>query len=142
MVETIATGEAGGRAMDELTEITGVITAVDPARLIPALSQGDLLSEHGLHTGPDDERTVAETLACQVECASVLAVSAGPGLDDQDGARAGAAMLRQLNPAAGIVRLDVGELAGAAQPGFDVRGGRRRHPGVEAAPAVPPGAPV
>jgi hypothetical protein len=44
MVETIATGEAGGRAMDELTEITGVITAVDPARLIPALSQGDLLS--------------------------------------------------------------------------------------------------
>ena len=77
MVETIATGEAGGRAMDELTEITGVITAVDPARLIPALSQGDLLSEHGLHTGPDDERTVAETLACQVECASILAVAQG-----------------------------------------------------------------
>lgn len=126
MVETIAAGEVGGRGMDEVAEIAGVVTAVDPARLIPGLSRGDLLSDHGLHTSPDDERTVAESLARQIEYASVLAVSGEPGLDEPAGARPGAAMLRQLHPAARIVRLGAGDLPGAARPGFNVRAAAHR----------------
>jgi G3E family GTPase len=121
MVTTIASGEVGQRRLGELIEIVGVVTAVDPARLIPDLSQGDLLLEHGLHTSPDDERTVAESLAVQVEYAGVLAISGEPGLDEPAGARPGTAMLRQLNPAARIVRLGTGEFRAAALSGFDVR---------------------
>ena len=117
MTETIAVGEAGGRPMGEVTRIAGVVTAVDPARLIPGLSQGDLLSDHGLHTGPDDERTFAEALARQVEYASVLAVAAGHGLGET---RPGLAMLRHLQPSARVVRLGAGELPGAARAGFNV----------------------
>jgi len=117
--ETIAAGEAGGQAMSEVTVIAGVVTAVDAARLIPGLSQGDLLSDHGLHTAPDDERTLAEALARQIEYASALAVAvaAEQGLDD---IRTGIAMLRHLQPSARIVRLGAGELPGAARAGFDV----------------------
>jgi G3E family GTPase len=123
MTETIAVGEAGGRATGEVIEIAGVISAVDPAQLIPGLSQSDLLSEHDLHTSPDDERTLAEALARQVEYASVLAVSTESGTAET---RPGAAMLRQLQPAARIVRLGAGELPGAARSGFDVRAAAHR----------------
>jgi G3E family GTPase len=77
MIETIAAGEIGGRRMDEVAEIAGVMTAVDPVRLVPELSRGDLLADHALHTCANDERTVAESLAHQIEYASVLAVSGG-----------------------------------------------------------------
>lgn len=126
IVQTIAVGEVGGRNIGELAEVVGVVTAVDPARLIPGLSQGDLLSEHGLHTGPDDERTVAKSLAHQVEYARVLAVSAGPALDGPSGMRPAVAMLRQLRPAALVVRLGAGELPGAARSRFDVRAAAHR----------------
>jgi G3E family GTPase len=117
MTETIVVGEADERAMNEVIEIAGVVTAVAPAQLIPALSQSDRLSEHGLHTAPDDERTLAEALARQVEYASVLAVAAGQGLDD---IRPGIAMLRHLQPSARIVRMGAGGLSGAARSGFNV----------------------
>jgi G3E family GTPase len=126
MVTTIASGEIGQRRMGEFIEIAGVVTAADPARLIPDLSQGDLLFEHGLHTSPDDERTLAESLAVQVEYAGVLAVSADPGPDEPIGTRPGTAMLRQLNPAARIVRLGTSEFCDAAQSGFDVRAAAHR----------------
>jgi G3E family GTPase len=126
VVQTIAVGEVGGRDLGELAEVVGVVTAVDPARLIPDLSQGDLLSEHGLRTSPDDERTVAESLARQVEYAGVLAVSPGPAEDEPSVVRPAVAMLRQLRPAAPVVRLGAGELLGAARSGFDVRAAAHR----------------
>ena len=126
LVETIAAGEAGGRGMDGLAEVAGVVAAVDPARLIPDLSRSDSLSEHGLHTSADDDRTVAECLARQLEYAGILAVSGNPALGEPAGARPGAAMLRQLRPAARVVRLGTGELPGAARSGFDVRAAAHR----------------
>ena len=126
MIETIAAGEVGGRAMDEFIEIVGVVTAVDPLRLVPELSCGDLLSEHALHTCPDDERTLAECLAHQIEYAAVLAVGGEGTLDAADGARTGVAMLRQLHPTAPFLRLGTGELPRTVQSGFDVRAAAHR----------------
>jgi G3E family GTPase len=116
LVETIITGEACGKAMQDVVEVVGVVTAVDPLRLIPDLSHDQPLSERGWHTGADDERTVAESLAFQIEFANVLAV---PG-ERVSGAEAGLEMLRQLRPAAPIARLGCGEqLPNAARAGFD-----------------------
>lgn len=129
LVETIAHAEVNGRCMDEFVRVVGVVAAVDPLRVVPELSTGELLAAHALHTTADDERTVAESLAHQVEYADVIAVAHDahdvygayePGQPQSDELHAGLAMLRQLRPTARVARLGVGELTRAAMAGFDV----------------------
>ncbi|MET8630216.1 GTP-binding protein [Kitasatospora sp. NPDC004669] len=117
-VEVIAGGEVNGRRLDELVELAGVVTAVDPDRLLGELSVPDDLSEHGEHTSSDDGRTRAEALAHQIEYATTIAVARGR--------EAGLSMLRQLHPMARRVLLGTGELLRAALGGFDVAAARDR----------------
>jgi G3E family GTPase len=119
LVETIAHAEVEGQSMDEFVQVKGVVTAVDPLRMIPELSTGDLLAEHALHTTANDERTVAEALSHQVEYANVIAVAHKPSSPESGELRAGLAMLRQLRPTAHIVRLGFRELTRTATAGFD-----------------------
>lgn len=49
--------------------VTGVITAVDPALLLPYLANGDDLADGGLAAAATDQRTVADTFARQLEYA-------------------------------------------------------------------------
>ncbi|MGW7272155.1 CobW family GTP-binding protein [Streptomyces sp. NPDC054864] len=104
--------------------LSGVITAVDPALLLPYLGNGDDLMEAGLAAAATDQRTVADTWARQLEYAPVLAVADSPDADDED-----RALLAQLHPTARQVPIgghgDLagsghGDLAGAALAGFDV----------------------
>ncbi|WP_256105106.1 GTP-binding protein [Streptomyces sp. ODS05-4] len=97
--------------------IGAVITAVDPALVLPCLGNGDDLADAGLAAAPTDRRTVADTWARQVEYAPVLAVLDSPAADDED-----RALLAQLHPTARQVPVsgDGGELAAAAFAGFDV----------------------
>ncbi|WP_063346771.1 GTP-binding protein [Streptomyces sp. MJM8645] len=119
-VEVIAGGEADGRHLEDAVELAGVVTAVDPDRLIGELSVSDDLVDHGEHTARQDQRTRAEALAHQVEYATTLAVPRAtahtPGL----------ALLRQLHPTARVVRLGTGALTRAALGGFDVAAARDR----------------
>ncbi|NBE51253.1 CobW family GTP-binding protein [Streptomyces boluensis] len=94
--------------------VTGVLTAVDPALLLPCLGNGDDLSEAGLAAATTDQRTVADTWARQLEYAPVLAVVDNPLADDED-----RALLAQLHPTARQVSVERGDLAGAALGGFD-----------------------
>ncbi|MFJ4470189.1 GTP-binding protein [Streptomyces sp. NPDC089424] len=75
--------------------VTGVITAVDPALLLPYLGNGDDLAERGLAAAATDQRTVADTFARQLEYAPVLAVLDSPDADDED-----RELLAQLHPTA------------------------------------------
>ncbi|MFF8932936.1 CobW family GTP-binding protein [Streptomyces longwoodensis] len=75
--------------------LAGVVTAVDPALLLPCLGNGDDLAERGLAAAADDRRTVADTFARQLEYAPVLAVVDSPEADDED-----RELLRQLHPTA------------------------------------------
>lgn len=96
--------------------LSGVITAVDPALLLPYLGNGDDLMEAGLAAASTDQRTVADTWARQLEYAPVLAVADSPDADDED-----RALLAQLHPTARQVPISGhGGLAGAALAGFDV----------------------
>ncbi|AIA05022.1 CobW family GTP-binding protein [Streptomyces noursei] len=105
--------------------LTGVITAVDPALLLPYLSCGDDLAEAGLAAAASDQRTVADTWARQLEYAPVLALACGEeAADDADHA-----LLAQLHPMARQVAVDSVELAAAALAGFDVEAAAsRQHP--------------
>ncbi|MFK0195201.1 CobW family GTP-binding protein [Kitasatospora sp. NPDC090308] len=118
VAEVIAEGEVDGRPMGELIELAGVVTAVDPDRLIGELSVSDDLAEHAEHTSADDARTRAEALAHQIEYATTLALARGGDT--------GIAMLRQLHPTARRVALGTGELLRAALGGFDVPAARDR----------------
>ncbi|MEU3607318.1 GTP-binding protein [Streptomyces sp. NPDC035033] len=99
---------------DRLT-LTNVITAVDPALVLPCLANGDDLAEAGLAAAPTDQRTVGDTWARQLEYAPVLAVVDSDEADDED-----RALLAQLHPTALRVPAASAELARVALAGFDV----------------------
>ncbi|MFF9114800.1 CobW family GTP-binding protein [Streptomyces massasporeus] len=99
---------------DDLT-LTNVITAVDPALVLPCLSNGDDLAEAGLAAAATDQRTVGDTWARQLEYAPVLALVDSEDADEHD-----RALLTQLHPTARHVDARSGELAHLAFAGFDV----------------------
>ncbi|MFE9020605.1 CobW family GTP-binding protein [Streptomyces sp. NPDC007808] len=88
--------------------VTGVITAVDPALVLPYLGNGDDLADRGLAAAATDQRTVADTFARQLEYAPVLAVTDSPEADEED-----RELLAQLHPTARQVPLGHGDPAGA-----------------------------
>ncbi|WP_328770780.1 CobW family GTP-binding protein [Streptomyces sp. NBC_00286] len=111
--------------------LTGVITAVDPALVLPYLGNGDDLAEAGLAAAATDQRTIADTFARQLEYAPVLAVVESEAADDED-----RALLAQLHPTARQVPLGHGDLAGAALAGFDVdAAAAAQHPACALLPA-------
>ncbi|MYV54140.1 GTP-binding protein [Streptomyces sp. SID3212] len=112
-------------AHGERLVVSAVLTAVDPALLLPYLGNGDDLSDAGLAAARSDRRTVADTWARQLEYASVLAVADNPLADEED-----RALLAQLHPTARQVRIaDGAGLAAAALAGFDVESAAaRQHP--------------
>ncbi|MFE7243748.1 CobW family GTP-binding protein [Streptomyces sp. NPDC057580] len=101
----------GGDAL----ELTNVMTAVDPALVLPYLANGDDLAEAGLAAATTDQRTVGDTWARQLEYAPVLALVDSEDADDEDHA-----LLAQLHPTARRVPAGSGELAELAFAGFDV----------------------
>ncbi|MFC8090243.1 CobW family GTP-binding protein [Streptomyces sp. NPDC057301] len=122
--------------------VTGVLTAVDPALVLPYLGNGDDLAERGLAAAATDQRTVADTFARQLEYAPVLAVAASPEADDED-----RELLAQLHPTARQVPIDdltvpaprrrpLSSLARAALAGFDVEAAdAAQHPACALLPA-------
>ncbi|MEV8552634.1 GTP-binding protein [Streptomyces glaucescens] len=111
--------------------VTGVITAVDPALLLPYLGNGDDLAEAGLAAAATDRRTVADTFARQLEYAPVLAVADSPEADDEDHE-----LLAQLHPTARRIAIAHGDLAGAALGGFDIEAAAAaQHPACALLPA-------
>ncbi|MFC9341918.1 CobW family GTP-binding protein [Streptomyces sp. NPDC057020] len=103
MAEVVAAHAGDGLAL------TNVITAVDPALVLPYLGNGDDLADVGLAAAPTDRRTVGDTFARQLEYAPVLALVDSEAADDED-----RALLAQLHPTARRVAAGSGELAEAA----------------------------
>ncbi len=91
--------------------VTGVITAVDPALLLPYLGNGDDLATAGLAAAATDERTVADTFARQLEYAPVLAILDSDETDDED-----RELLSQLHPTARQVPVGAADLKRSSSP--------------------------
>ncbi|MEU9327724.1 GTP-binding protein [Streptomyces canus] len=96
--------------------VTGVITAVDPALVLPCLGNGDDLAERGLAAAATDQRTVADTFARQLEYAPVLAVLDSPEADEED-----RELLAQLHPTARQVPIGSGSRTDPAGTRYPVR---------------------
>ncbi len=78
-------------------ELAAVLTAVDAERLLPDLATHDDLRDRDLDIAVEDDRTVAEVLARQIEYPTAIALY---GTRHRDEARS---LLEQLNPAAAVV---------------------------------------
>lgn len=109
MTEVIST--YGG----EFLEVTNVITAVDPALVLPCLANGDDLAEAGLAVAASDQRTIADTWARQLEYPPVHALVESEHADAED-----YALLAQLHPTARRVRVQREDVTTLAFTGFDV----------------------
>ncbi|MFF5920747.1 CobW family GTP-binding protein [Streptomyces flavochromogenes] len=114
-VEPRAMAEVVAAHAGDALVLTNVITAVDPALVLPCLANGDDLAEAGLAAAPTDRRTVGDTFARQLEYAPVLALVDKGEADEED-----RALLAQLHPTARRVAADSGDLVEAAFAGFDV----------------------
>ncbi|MBW1598915.1 GTP-binding protein [Streptomyces sp. JJ38] len=112
----------------EEVRLTGVVTVVDPALLLPCLGNGDDLAEVGLAAAPGDRRTVADTFARQLEYPTLLALAEGPEPGDAEDH----ALLAQLTPGALRVRVESEGFPAAVTGGrdpFDVAAAAaRQHP--------------
>ncbi|MGW1836595.1 CobW family GTP-binding protein [Streptomyces sp. NPDC002067] len=117
-VEPRAMAEVVAAHAGDGLRLTAVVTAVDPALVLPVLANGDDLAEAGLAAAAADQRTVGDTWARQLEYAPVLAVVGSPDADDADHA-----LLAQLHPTARRIPAASGLLVRAAlgeDGGFDV----------------------
>ncbi|WKX71773.1 GTP-binding protein [Streptomyces sp. XD-27] len=130
-VEPQAMAEVVAAHGGEELRLGAVLTAVDPALVLPYLSCGDDLAETGLAAATTDQRTVADTFARQLEYPPVLVLAeAGPAEGAEAADDADFALLAQLHPTARQVRVDAAEeLAAVAVAGFDVEAAAsRQHP--------------
>ncbi|MBG6141632.1 GTP-binding protein [Longispora fulva] len=100
--------------------VRSVIAAVDPELLLADLGTTDDLADHGLSTGHNDHRTVAEVVARQVEYADTVVLLAAPDAPD-DLVRTAAAVLRGLAPWARLLEEPAG--AGLLRTGRHDPGG-------------------
>ncbi|GGV73223.1 cobalamin biosynthesis protein CobW [Streptomyces gelaticus] len=114
-VEPRAMAEAVVAHGGDALELTNVMTAVDPALVMPCLGNGDDLAEAGLAAAATDRRTVGDTWARQLEYAPVLVLVDSDAADDED-----RALLAQLHPTARQVSSGSDELVLLAFAGFDV----------------------
>ncbi|MYT33035.1 MULTISPECIES: GTP-binding protein [unclassified Streptomyces] len=114
-VEPRAMAEVIAAHGGESLTLSNVMTAVDPALVLPYLANGDDLAEAGLAAAATDQRTIGDTWARQLEYAPVLVLADGAEADDED-----RAVLAQLHPTACHVPVASRQLAEAAFAGFDV----------------------
>lgn len=122
--EALALTRANGRPVARWLRLAAVLTAVSAHRLVEDLACSDFLDERALAVADEDDRTIAEVLAHQVEYPAALTVD-GSVADPGEIARA-EALLAQLNPAAALLPLECGSLAALADGTFDVQAAAAR----------------
>ncbi|GAA3883424.1 CobW family GTP-binding protein [Streptomyces sedi] len=110
---------------DERLTLVGVVTAVDPALVHPCLANGDDLAGAGLAAARDDQRTVGDTFARQLEYAPLLALVEGEAAPDATDR----ALLSQLHPLARLTSPGHPAFLPEATAGFDASAAAARvHP--------------
>lgn len=101
--------DAEGRALSAVARLDHLVTVVDAERFWGDYVSGDNLRERGVGTGLDDERTVAELLADQMECSTMLVLNKCDRVTAAERQRL-ERFLRRLNPDALCVTVSQGEL--------------------------------
>ena len=99
--------DAEGCALSDVAQLDHLVTVVDAERFWSDYESGDNLRERGLGTGLDDERTIAELLADQVECSTTLVLNKCDRVTQAERQRL-ERFLRRVNPDAVCVAASQG----------------------------------
>lgn len=137
VAEALTATVVDDRPVTEWVRLAGVATAVAADRLVADLATTDDVDDRGLSVAEEDDRTVAEVLAQQVEYPTCLVLDGGAGSGGGDAADTErcTAVLLQLNPAALVVPPEREALAAMAEGGFDAEAAAAR---MDPATAQPP----
>ncbi len=109
VAQTFSFADEAGRSLAELTRLDTMVTVVDGVNFLREFRSSDRLQGRGLAVGPEDERSVADLLADQVEFADVIVISKGDLLQDGELAEVRDAVAA-LNPSAEIVVAERGRV--------------------------------
>lgn len=109
VAETFTFEDEEGKRLDKVARLDTMVTLVDAKNFLPEWEACEDLKARGLAAGEEDERSIADLLADQVEFANVLAVSKTDLVTEEELGRT-EALLRHLNPDARIIRARHGEV--------------------------------
>ncbi|MFQ3670486.1 MAG: zinc metallochaperone GTPase ZigA [Verrucomicrobiia bacterium] len=127
VAQTFTFADEAGGSLAELTRLDTMVTVVDGVNFLREFRGSDRLQGRGLAAGPEDERSVADLLADQVEFADVIVVSKVDLLRPEEVAEVRGAVAA-LNPGAEIVeaergRVPLGKVLGTGR--FDLERAQR-----------------
>jgi G3E family GTPase len=100
--------DESGSSLSEVARLDTMVTVVDASSFLRDYGSPDDLQLRGLAAGEDDERTLSDLLAEQVEFADVLLLNKADLISDFEYARL-EAVLRRLNPDAELLRTAWGQ---------------------------------
>ncbi len=109
VAETFTFTDENSRSLSDVAEIDCMVTLVDAPNFLRDYSGGDRLRDRGESTGEEDQRTLVDLLAEQIEFANVIVINkvdcvSAAGLAIVQG------MVRALNPSAKILETSHGEV--------------------------------
>ena len=109
VAQTFTFEDEGGQSLSQLARLDTMVTVVDAVHFEADLDTGDALAERGQAVGDDDQRSVSQLLAEQVEFADVVVISK-PDLVDADRLRSVETAVRALNPMARVLHAERGRV--------------------------------
>jgi G3E family GTPase len=103
VAETFAFEEEDGASLAHITRLDTMVTVVDAFNFARDFADADFLNDRGIGLGEEDERTVVDLLADQIEFADVIALNKCD-LAEPEALEFAAGAIRKLNPRARVIR--------------------------------------
>lgn len=109
VAQTFTFADESGRSLQEITRLDTMVTVVDAANFLAHYQGVETLAERDLALGEEDERTIADLFADQVEFADVLVLNKTDLVSPEELAEL-RAILHRLNPRAHLVEAERGRV--------------------------------
>ncbi len=109
VAETFTFQDENGRSLSDIASIDCMVTVVDALNFLRDYSGHDRLSDRGQAIGDDDQRTLVDLLAEQVEFANIVIINKTDCVDEIELSTV-EGMVRSLNPKARIIHAHQGEV--------------------------------
>lgn len=109
VAETFTFEDEDGRSLSDVARLDTMVTLVDAVNFPRDYAEAKALKEAGESAGEDDERSVAELLADQIEFANIIVISKAD-LVSTDALRELKGMLRSLNPDVELITSEMGRV--------------------------------
>lgn len=109
VAQTFSFDDGNGTNLWDLTRLDTMVTVVDASRFLAQFHEAESLQEQGLAVTPEDERTLSDLFAEQVEFANVIVINKIDLVSDEE-RRELLGAVKALNPEAKIIESTRGKV--------------------------------